>query len=216
MIDGIEKLSDDLLVLEAMVEEMSAYLSSDVLFWPMLDARYPRLTPGAYLLRQHRLLALSNMLTEAEWRQLQESVAQFDAITADRVVRFEEKSTQDLEARLREWHEHLDDFQEHETVPLAHYAAAVQVRAIVAALVHKLGKRPFRLDAGVHQQIHVLDGALLALWQFGQFVWPPEWVPAYPRQEYWWLYGQAQGQGERQSLAHTQTERGQKKQEAEK
>jgi hypothetical protein len=197
MASGTEKLREDLDILQAMVEEMPAYLSSAVLFWPMLNDRFPRLTPGAYLLRQHRLLALPNLLSDAQQRELQEAVDRFHRITADRVVRFEEKSNRDLRARLHEWGQHLDDFQEHDTVPLAHYANAVQARATVSALVQKMEQRPFRLAPVVAQKVQDLDHALRALWKEASFVWPPEWIPAYPRPEYWWLYGQVRGRSER-------------------
>lgn len=198
MTEGIERLGEDLEVLQAMVKEMPAYLSSDVLFWPMFDDSYPRLTPGGYLVRQHRLLALSHLLNEEQRRQLDEIVAEFDTMTSNRIVRFEEKATQDLKARMREWQEHLEGFTERETVSEAHYASAVQSRATIAALVDKLDDRPYRLDPDVPGKVRALDRKLRSIWKAGEFVWPPEWTPAYPRNAYWWLYGQAQGWGDRQ------------------
>ena len=57
------KLTRDLSILVAMAAEMETYLNSDVLFWHMSTSHMPALTLGGYLMRQHRLLALRDLLT---------------------------------------------------------------------------------------------------------------------------------------------------------
>jgi hypothetical protein len=49
MTNGINKLKKDLDILKAMVEELTNYLSSEVLYWPMFKANYPKMTLGGIL-----------------------------------------------------------------------------------------------------------------------------------------------------------------------
>ncbi len=60
MHDGNERLAQDVAVLSAMAEQMPEYLDSDILYWPSPRGGMPALTPGGYLLREQRLLALSS------------------------------------------------------------------------------------------------------------------------------------------------------------
>jgi hypothetical protein len=187
MSEGIEKLQRDLVVLEAMVAEMPAYLRSDVLFWPMGSGSMPRLTLGGYLMRQHRLQTLADLLSEAEQERLNTAVRTFDDATQETIVRLEEKAHTELEARIRQWGESL---REMKNMSVAYYRTAVETRAMIAALVNKLQSKPYELQSRFVSQVNLLDGNLRNNWQSGDFIWPPEWEPAYPRLNYWWLYGQ--------------------------
>jgi hypothetical protein len=73
---------------------------------------------------------------------------------------------------------------------VAYYRTAVETRAMIAALVNKLQSKPYELQSRFVSQVNLLDGNLRNNWQSGDFIWPPEWEPAYPRLNYWWLYGQ--------------------------
>jgi hypothetical protein len=187
---GIEKLRQDLEILEAMAAEMDSYLKSDVLFWPMANGNMPRLTLGGYLMRQHRLQALENLLDNDEKVRLKAAVEQFNQALVEKIVRLEQRATQELEARLRQWGEYLTDLARENGSGSAYYATAVEPRAMIAALVNKLKLPPYRLDPRIHQQIATYDNNLRRRWQSGPFVWPQEWQPAYPEGNYWYLYGQ--------------------------
>ncbi len=185
-----EKLTRDLVILEQMAEEMPSYLMSDTLFWPMMKGDMPRLTLGGYLMRQYRLLALADLLDEGERTRLETAVAQFEEAIDEHVVRVEQKAHQELHTRLRQWGEHLKDFQNSKSISAANYSADVEVRAIIAALVNWLQTAPYQLDPKISPQIRRLDTNLRRHWRSGAFVWPDEWMPAYPQDGYWWLYGQ--------------------------
>lgn len=189
MSEGIEKLKNDLTILEAMAAEMEDYLISDVLFWPLMKGNLPRLTLGAYLLRQHRLTGLRHLLDDREQLRLDAAVAQFNRSLVEKVVRFEEHAHQELRARLRQWGEFLKDLGGESSTSVAYYAASVETRAMIAALVARMKMPPYQLDDHIDQQIRIYDSALRKLWMPGEFVWPPEWRGAYPTTEYWWLYG---------------------------
>lgn len=189
MINGKEKLTRDLAILEQMAAEMSSYLMSDSVFWPMMKGDMPRLTLGGYLMRQQRLLALANLLDEAERVRLETAVAQFNEAIVEHVVRLEQKAHQELHTRLRQWGEHLKDFRESKSVSAANYSADAAVRAMIAALINLMQTPPYRLDPKIQPQAERLDANLRRRWRPGAFVWPAAWKPAYPQADYWWLYG---------------------------
>lgn len=189
MHDGNERLAHDVAVIAAMAEQMAEYLDSDILFWPAPRGGMPSLTLGGYLLREHRLLALNNLLTAGQQEQSAAAVAQFNQTLANRVIRFEKKAHNELEARLRQWEEYLKDMDRGTFDRNSNYDTAVETRAIIQVLLDRLSLPPYRTEARPEQHLAVLDTRLHGRWQPGEFVWPEEWAGAYPRGEYWWLYG---------------------------
>lgn len=187
-----EKLVHDLHILEAMAAEMDTYLAQETLFWRMMQPGTPMLTLGGYLMRQHRLLALHPFLGEGEQERLNTAVAQFDAALVEKVVRCEQKAHTEIDARLRQWREYLNE-AEWERNPLHNaYPTAVEARVMLAVLVDKLQESPYQLQATVVPRIAQLDILLRGRWKAGDFIWFPEWAAAYPPDRYWWLYGRPQ------------------------
>lgn len=189
MHDGNERLAQDVAVLVAMAGQMGEYLDSEILFWPLGRGGMPMLTLGGYLLREHRLLALSDLLTPEQRTQVDAAVFQFNQVLSNRVVRFEDKAHHELEARLRQWEEYLKDIDRGTFDRNSNYDTAVETRAMIHALLDRLGMPPYRTETRPAQHLALLDTRLQGRWQPGSFVWPEEWTPAYPRAEYWWLYG---------------------------
>ena len=187
--EATDKLKKDLVILEAMAAEMDDYLQNDSLFWPLGDSTLPRLTLGGYLMRQHRLSSLREVLDEDEKTRLDEAEAQFDAALAEKVVAFESKAHEELRARLRQWNEYLKELKQVSLAAGDYYASAVEARAMLAALLNKLEQRPYRLDRRVLNEVAAYDRVLANYWESGDFIWPEAWEAAYPRQKYWWLYG---------------------------
>lgn len=186
---AIQKLRRDLTILEAMASEMDDYLKSDVLFWQMMKGTLPKLTLGGYLMRQHRLLALRDLLDETEQTRLDTAVVRFNDALVEKVVRLEQKAERELGARVRQWGEYLKDLEWERNASVANYRSAVDTRAMIAALIGKMQTAPYRLNARFLNQTKMLDASLRRIWRRGEFVWPESWRPAYPEDEFWWLYG---------------------------
>ena len=189
MTQGEDKLAQDVRILSTMAEEMEAYLNSDVLFWHMSKADMPVLTLGGYLMRQHRLLALYDSLSEEQQAEVDAAVAQFNQALEEKTVRFEQKAHRELDARLRQWEEYLKDVERGQASAKSNYGTAVEARAMIAALIDFLQLAPYQLDERVLKRTALLDGRLRSRWEAGEFVWSEGWQEAYPRSEYWWLYG---------------------------
>lgn len=186
--DGKQKLKQDVAVLEAMASEMAEYLMSDVLFWQMVASGMPKLTLGGYLMRHYRLLTLPGLLDEGDWQRVETAVFQFNHALEERIVRFEQKAHQELEARIRQWGEYLRDLDQDKGAAV-NYGTAVETRVMIEALTDKLQMAPYRLQERIVSQVKLLDGNLNRRWHTGDFVWPADWQPAYPKQPFWWLYG---------------------------
>lgn len=172
-----------------MAAEMEAYLNSDVLFWHMSISRMPALTLGGYLMRQHRLLALRNLLSGVQLSELDAAVVMYNNALVEKIVRFEQKAQRELDARLRQWSEYLKDVDRGIAASKSNFRTAVETRAMIAAIQDQLLTAPFNLDRHIPQQIALLDNQLRRFWEPGEFVWPDKWQPAYSQMEYWWLYG---------------------------
>ena len=186
---GLRKLTVDLEIMEAMAALMPAYIASDGLFWNIGVGGMPTLTLGGYFMRQHRLLALADLLSDSERVRLQTAVSTISEAIAPQTVQFERKVQQELLARLRQWGEYLKDLQREHGDAVAGYKTAVEVRVMVTVLTELLVDIPHRIDNGIINQINKDDQTLRHQWLIGEFVWATEWMRAYPSETYWWLYG---------------------------
>ncbi|UCC52126.1 MAG: hypothetical protein JSV68_23985 [Anaerolineaceae bacterium] len=189
MTSATGKLEKDLHILVAMASEMEIYLTSDVLFWRMSKSRMPALTLGGYLMRQHRLLLLQDLLSPAEQVDLSSAVSQYNNSLIEKIVRFEQKAHRELDARLRQWGEYLKDVDRGTAATTSNYSTAVEVRTMISSIINQLQLAPYSLNPHVQQQVSLLDKRLRRSWEPGDLVWPEAWQPAYPNVEYWWLYG---------------------------
>lgn len=189
MLSAIQKLEKDIIIITAMAEEMAAYLDSDVLFWHMSGSGMPTLTLGGYLMRQHRLLILRGLFGMDKQNAIDAAVRQFNEILVERIVRFEQKGHRELDARIRQWSAYLNELDRGVASKTSNYGTAVESRAMIEAISAPLQLAPYKLNPRIPSQITLLDTQLKRFWESGDFVWYEEWQPAYPQDEYWWLYG---------------------------
>lgn len=188
-----EKLKKDLDILKAMVEELTNYLSSEAIFWPMFKADYPEMTLGGYFMRQRRLQILSYLLSDTDQAKLKKILIQFGDMTMDRKAVLMKKGLEELRMRLNQWKDHLQEYWESETIEKAFYATDAEVRTMIADLIFELEIDLYRVDKKLLEQMDALDEALRLNWQEGDFIWPEDWIPAYGKGDYWWLYGTPEG-----------------------
>lgn len=185
------KLEKDLAIAAAMAAEMAAYLDSDLTAMPLGAAGMPALTLAGYLLRRERLASLAEeQLSAADqtlWAVVEDT---FDAALRERVVRVEAKAHAELGIRFREWDRHVQELTGHgSNRPADYYPTMVTSRVMLAALLVFLSQDPYQLASPVVVQLARLDSVLRRSWQPGAFVWAPAWALAYPRQQFWFLYG---------------------------
>lgn len=189
MSQAVDKLRRDLAILAAMAKGMDGYLHSEALFGEIGVGGMPMLTLGGYLMREHRLYLLRDLLPPEERQTLEEAMIAFNSTLVEKVVRFEERAHRELAARIRQMEAYLRDV-ENKQGGVSNYATAVEPRAMITALSDKLTLAPYRLNPRIHEQVELLDKNLRRHWRPGEFIWPDGWQPAYPQEEFWWLYGQ--------------------------
>jgi hypothetical protein len=149
----------------------------------------PKLTVGGYLMRQRRLLALESALRVEDAARLRAAIKIFDAALLEKVVRFEYRAHQELHNRIGEWVSYLRDLGSRSSSEVNYYAGIVDTRVVITSLINKLQEQPYKLEKGVLEELDDLDKNLrVRLVDYG-FVWDTVWMPAYPQEIYWWLYG---------------------------
>ncbi len=182
-------LLHDLLILEEMAANMDAYLVSDARVWTIPRSNMPKLTIGGYLMRQQRLLALEDELRVEDLARLRAAIKSFDDALVEKIVRFETRAHQELHSRIGEWVNHMRELGSQASSDVNHYAGIVDTRVVITSLVEQLQKRPDKLEKGVLAEIHGLDQNLRGRLLEHGFIWDMVWMPAYPQEKYWWLYG---------------------------
>lgn len=182
-------LAHDLMIMEEMASSMAAYLDSDIVDWTIPHANMPRLTIGGYLMRQQRLSALKEKLSGEEQAQLDAAIKQFNGALNERVVRFEKRAHQELHMRIAEWIGILRDLNRRAAAEFNYYAGIVDTRIVMKELLDTLQTHPYKLGEGVLEEVQTIDRLLKSRFIAGEFVWDPIWETAYPRRDYWWLYG---------------------------
>jgi len=184
-------LKNDLAVLEAMVDGMSNYLAGDVTWWDMGRAEMPLLTIGGHLMRRRRLGTLEYLLQDTERAALSAANKTYDEIVNSQIVRFEERALFELGSRIREWTVYLRDLavSKRLAADTERYSYLADTRIVMGELVVKLSNPPFQLSGHIPTDIAALDNRMRFRWTSGAFIWSPVWIPAYPKETYWWLYG---------------------------
>jgi len=178
-----------------MADELEIYLKSEILYWQLspsvpITPPPPMLTLGGFWFRAHRLAGVKHdSLQTRELTAINRSVAE---IIGRWPVHAGQHVSQELEARLKSWNWFIDDCQEKKQSAVAYYATEAELRTTLAHLL-RFGSQ--YADVSQHRdQLARLDGGLRACFKRGDFVWRSALEPAYPKSEFWWLYGRPEFQ----------------------
>lgn len=172
-------IETDRAFLEAGIPEMDDYLLSNELYWP-LSARgvsLPRLTIGGLLLSLARLEAAGE--SSLTFR------ARIDGVRSRRRVAWETRASREVRARCGLWQAYLGDYRHNPEQHADAYPQEVRYRVMLHLLVAELSTPPAEQEL-----IAQLDGLVRANWAPGSFVWEARLQDGFPRETYWYLYGQ--------------------------
>ena len=175
--------------LQAGLEEIERYLLSDDLFWsvsvvPSADVSYPNLTLGGLLLYQ----VYARVLAETSSQQVsyQKLENQLNSLRSHWRVAWERKATWEFEARLRQWGNVLKEIRSDPTENVAYYRYEVRIRVLLALLRHEIPE----VDTAYLEHLDNLDTILQALFEPGDFIWEQGFTSAFPKDVYWYLWGE--------------------------
>jgi hypothetical protein len=166
--------ANDLATLKAMTEQLEDYLLSDVEFWQLGgSSHFPKLSLGTYLLTRQRLRAAPDHQAE-----ITDLCQRGDAVLAQWKAAAERKAAKELRTRLTLWQNYLDDWQ-------GRYATEVAQRVMTALLLRQFPRLSTTPDALL---LGALDARLQGRAPRAAFVWAPELQPAFPEDDFWFLY----------------------------
>ena len=185
--------SSDLDILTAMVDDLEAFMKSDVVYWQLSDAgpfiaRNPKLTVGGLLLHRHRLAALYMSLTPEEQITYARLAAHLERQIVVWQANVERKALREIHARLRPWAWYLDDCSYRPHACASSYHTDVYSRTYLQLLfkVQSDGSN----TVSVRAQLDQLDSQLRSMFISGEFAWDAALEPAFPATEFWFLHGQ--------------------------
>jgi hypothetical protein len=185
-------LEYDLAVVEFMVAELEKYLKSEVLYWQLSPTRPispppPMLTVGGCVFRLHRLQNLPELLTAEQKTRLEKVATDYQEIANEWAAHVENKIRREAGARLNSWNWFADDCNARKKSCIQYYATESELRT----LIHLLLKEGDRFGDFIKEQKKLagIDANFRRWFQPGEFVWRAELEPAYPKSEFWWLFG---------------------------
>ncbi len=178
----MNKLPQDLLYLENGLQDLPAYLEADLLFWPLTPPTLPRLTISGLLLSLRRAAALA--ATPGQRQEVAQRTETLNRLRAQYRVHWENKAARELDARLRQWRNFLQDYRENPPEFAPSYPHEVHARVMLSLLLPEL---PPTIKA--ESAIQGLDALLQAVFQPGPFIWEAILSTAFPQADFWYLYG---------------------------
>ncbi len=178
--------SKDLAAFKEMVAELSDYLLSDAPTWRLSGSSdFPQLSPGSYLLTRARLSAAPDQRAEID-----SLTQQGGALLTKWAVTSEKKAAADLRQRVNLWQAYLNDLRESPASTAERYKSDVTQRVAAALL---LSQFPRLSDSPDSKRLPMLDSQLRPRFRPGPFLWAAELQPAFPPEEFWFLYGNVKG-----------------------
>lgn len=184
-------VEQNLEALTSMASNLTPYLYEDELFGH-LGNNLPKLTVGGMLMRLHQLKALESELNGKHQQELHDAEANINAAKNEWSLHYEQKILREIESRLGALRWYTDDCTKDPVSCANGWRNEAEKRTIVAELVFEAKKLDIFTD-DLRADIAHLDGRLRQFHKDGDFLWDDRLETAYPKADYWWLYGYARG-----------------------
>jgi hypothetical protein len=178
--------------LEAMIQELEAYVLSRELFWPLSPEHrtngppFPRMTIGNVLLTLDQLEAQREQFSPSQQAALRKLTLAWQQACGKWRVGLEGKAVVEMRSRLNLWRAYLDDL-EHQGNRAGVYTHEVHNRVKFERLADFVGQHG-ETDPYL-ESMQSQDARLLPRFSPGEFQWHPSLKQVYPKSTYWYLYG---------------------------
>ena len=172
---------------EAGLRDLSEYLLSNELYWPLSPGRsdLPRLTVGGLLICRLRLRARS--APGEERTRFGHLEAQLDEIRSRWRAAWDARVARESRARLDLWRNYIVDDRRLPDEKAGVYRHEVQGRVMIHLLGDEVPLPPAETEA-----LAGLDQILEAHFRPGKFVWESGLATEFPETPFWYLYGTLQ------------------------
>jgi hypothetical protein len=177
----------ELKLLKEIAGDLPNYLLSDVLYWQLAGSGdFPKLSLGIALFTRTRLLAIADQLDARQRAELDETLAKIDNTLAQWQSTAEKKADKELKSRATLWQRYWEECRSDPHGCASSYPQEVTKRVLAQLLLRafpNLTQSPNALTLGP------IDRAVRSRLQGEQFVWEPEFQPAFPKTDFPYLYG---------------------------
>lgn len=184
------RLERSLTVVEAIAADLKEYLLSDTLFWPLSRPRagdyvLPKGTLGGLFLRLRRLSAFHDALSAGQDRRLHDAFAQIEEALDRWRVQARDKASREARSRADSWHAYAAEAADDPRRFRPEYPTQAEGRTALAFLLDWLDDNA---DEAVVGRVASADRLLRSVAQPCDFVWDDWQAPAFPQDDFWWLY----------------------------
>jgi len=176
-------IEKNLRILSAMVEGLNPYLYEDELFGHLGD-NMPKLTIGGLLLRLHQIEGLLPALSEKERSQVAAVREKFETMQYEWRTHYEKKIQQELKSRS----ETMLRYLQADANPTGDWGNQIEKRTMIAHLIQE-ARNSNLLSNEVTHTVSEVDAKLRRHFKAGDFYWDEPLIGAYPKADFWWLYG---------------------------
>lgn len=179
----------DLLYLEGCVELLEDYILSPEIYWsirmppPLGAPPFPMLTLGGILLT--RVKASCRVREESNVFQLGRLNDKIDALYLRWRSAWEQKATLEYKSRLKIWSNYLEDYQEQPSNNIDRYGYEVGRRV----MLQLLARDAYGVPSAEIILLESLDKLLKEIFIQGEFVWESELAECFPKNTFWYLWG---------------------------
>ncbi|MBN1147188.1 MAG: hypothetical protein JXA78_08030 [Anaerolineales bacterium] len=179
----------DLWYLRDGIAQLESYLLSEEIYWPVGVAApaneppYPQLTLGNLLLSHQRAQALAQ--APGQRAELGRLSSELQAMRSRWRSAWGRKAKAEFHARLNLWRDFLEEYRQSPQAQFDRYAYEIGRRATL----HLLRPEADDLPTEEIEMLSALDAILRQRFVPGAFAWEPGLAPAFPQDEYWYLYG---------------------------
>ncbi len=186
-------LERDLTELEQMAERLQDYVLGDRLYLPLAagysrSSTLPQLSAGTLLLRRRRLMRLRSSLSKSQHSRLSAALQQHDAVQREWTLHYERKLKGEVPARLKQMYAFFRDCQENPGGCASAYPPEALRRTIVQEILFAMDEFGY-YKRELMSSVERMDIALRRLLHADRFIWSARLESLYPRQDFWWLYG---------------------------
>jgi hypothetical protein len=179
----------DLRYLQAGIELLETYLFSNDVYWPVgIHAQageppYPQLTIGNLMLALRR--AKARCFEPEQKAQVSGLEDELNAIHDRWPENWEKKAADCFRARLNLWRDFVEEYRLSHEANADRYAYEVGRRVLLELLQFETSLIP---EAEI-DLLNGLDGLLKAVFIPGEFIWESNLQAAFPKELFWYLWG---------------------------
>lgn len=170
---------------ENALDELETYLLSDSLFWTIHipatsnQPGYPKLTIGNLLLSIKRLK--SHSTTHAQQAKTTRIENRLYAISKHWRAAWGKKVKKEFVSRLRQWGNYLTELDQNPEKHAPYYATEIRWRLLLDLLAGEIQDTTAAVNS--------YDPLLHTYFVPGEFIWDDEDREAFPKDPFWYLYG---------------------------